>query len=196
MALQSSGTISHDNIQTEFGGANPISLSEYYRGGTYVPNISQNNSIPTSGTISEANFYSTQNKVYYNITISANTNNYVLNTAKVLTGYVAGVMVVTLTINSGVYVSSTTTGAYALTVDTSWAAGDEITIINNGVIVGRGGTGGTGGTSNAPVYGGPTNGGAGGPALLVQRSCTIQNNGTIAGGGGGGGGGGGATTST
>jgi hypothetical protein len=30
MVLQSSGPISFSNIQTEFGGANPISLSEYY----------------------------------------------------------------------------------------------------------------------------------------------------------------------
>lgn len=37
MALQSSGAISLSNIQTEFGGSNPISLSEYYKGGTYVP---------------------------------------------------------------------------------------------------------------------------------------------------------------
>ena len=33
MALQSSGAISLSDIQTEFGGGNPISLSEYYRGG-------------------------------------------------------------------------------------------------------------------------------------------------------------------
>lgn len=37
MALQSSGAISFSDIQTEFGGSNPISYSEYYKGGTYVP---------------------------------------------------------------------------------------------------------------------------------------------------------------
>lgn len=37
MALQTSGTITFAQIQAEFGGANPISLSEYYRGGAYVP---------------------------------------------------------------------------------------------------------------------------------------------------------------
>jgi hypothetical protein len=30
MALPSSGAISFSQIQTEFGGTNPISLSEYY----------------------------------------------------------------------------------------------------------------------------------------------------------------------
>jgi len=37
MALQTSGAISFSQIQAEFGGSNPISLSEYYRGGTHVP---------------------------------------------------------------------------------------------------------------------------------------------------------------
>lgn len=36
-ALQSSGAISLANVQAEFGGANPISMSEYYKGGSYVP---------------------------------------------------------------------------------------------------------------------------------------------------------------
>lgn len=37
MALQSSGTISLSQVQTEFTGANPISMSEYYKNGPYVP---------------------------------------------------------------------------------------------------------------------------------------------------------------
>tara|TARA_R110000868_G_scaffold107277_3_gene293527 strand:- start:54 stop:1052 length:999 start_codon:yes stop_codon:yes gene_type:complete len=61
MALQSSGTITFAQIQAEFGGSNPISLSEYYRGGSYVPNTTVNSSIPTSGTITMSNFYSGSN---------------------------------------------------------------------------------------------------------------------------------------
>jgi hypothetical protein len=57
MTLQSSGAISLANIQTEFGGANPISLSEYYRGGGYT--TANNTGVPTSGTISISNFYGT-----------------------------------------------------------------------------------------------------------------------------------------
>jgi hypothetical protein len=57
MALQTSGAISLLNLQTEFGGANPIGLNEYYRGGAYVPNISQNNNVPTGGSIALSNFY-------------------------------------------------------------------------------------------------------------------------------------------
>lgn len=37
MALQTSGAISLSQVQSEFGGSNPISMSEYYRGGAFVP---------------------------------------------------------------------------------------------------------------------------------------------------------------
>jgi len=47
MAIPSSGTVSLTTIQTEYGGSNPISLSEYYRGGTYVPNSSTTTTMPT-----------------------------------------------------------------------------------------------------------------------------------------------------
>ena len=57
MALQSSGTISLNDIAGEFGGSTPHSLSEYYRGGGNVPNSTANNSIPTSGQISFSQFY-------------------------------------------------------------------------------------------------------------------------------------------
>jgi hypothetical protein len=52
-------TISLNNIQTEFGGANPIAISEYYSGGTYVGSGTANSTgttIPTSGQISFLNF--------------------------------------------------------------------------------------------------------------------------------------------
>lgn len=45
-----SGTITMTDIQTEFGGANPASLSEYYAGGGYVSAAVAG--VPTSGTIS------------------------------------------------------------------------------------------------------------------------------------------------
>ena len=48
MPLPSSGTISLSQIQTEFGGSNPISLSEYYGVAS---------GIPTSGTISMSQFH-------------------------------------------------------------------------------------------------------------------------------------------
>lgn len=48
MVLQSNGPMSFSHIQTEFGGQNPISLSEYYSGGANVP--SSVTDIPTSTT--------------------------------------------------------------------------------------------------------------------------------------------------
>lgn len=61
MPLQTSGTISLANIQTEFGGANPIAISEYYAGGTYVPagTSGTNGAVPSSGQISFSKFYGT-----------------------------------------------------------------------------------------------------------------------------------------
>jgi hypothetical protein len=47
--------LSFSAIQTEFGGTNPISLSEYYKGGAYV-NANTVGSIPTSGAISLSQF--------------------------------------------------------------------------------------------------------------------------------------------
>lgn len=57
MALQSSGQISLNDVQTEFGGTNPINIDEYYRGGSLVPNTPANSNIPTSGTIAMDDFY-------------------------------------------------------------------------------------------------------------------------------------------
>lgn len=50
MALQSSGAISLANVQTEFGGSNPISISEYY---------GADSGVPGSGIISLSDFYGT-----------------------------------------------------------------------------------------------------------------------------------------
>ena len=62
MTLPSSGTLSISSIAGEFGGSsNPESLSEFYRGGSRVPNTSGTSSIPTSGLIRISNFYGTSN---------------------------------------------------------------------------------------------------------------------------------------
>ena len=57
MSLPSTGTISLKDIQNEFGGSNPISLSEYYKNGPYVTATDYAPNVPTSGTISLSNFY-------------------------------------------------------------------------------------------------------------------------------------------
>lgn len=50
MAIPASGTVSLSDIQTEFGGSNPISISEYY---------SAAGGVPASGEISISDFYGT-----------------------------------------------------------------------------------------------------------------------------------------
>lgn len=58
------GTAKFSEIQTEFGGSNPISLSEYYSGGSNTKSnlgIFAPNGIPTSGTISVNDFRGAEN---------------------------------------------------------------------------------------------------------------------------------------
>jgi hypothetical protein len=96
--------------------------------------------------------------------------------------YVAGRTYNSITINSGTVLGSTSTGAYALTLNGN--NGDILEMYNNGVITGAGGSGGA-------QNGG--SGSAGGNALLVNYPTRITNNGSIWGGGGGGGAGNGGT---
>jgi hypothetical protein len=65
MVLPSSGPLTLANIQTEFGGSNPISLSEYYAGGGLVPAGTSGTfgAVPSSGAIGIRNFYGTSNIV-------------------------------------------------------------------------------------------------------------------------------------
>ena len=110
------------------------------------------------------------------INVTSTTLDYLLNTSKVAT-YQPGNTNVTFIIESGIVLGSTSSSTPALTIDNSWAPTDNITIINNGYIVGKGGNGG--------YYNNP--GFAGGPALTVNRPVSITNNSIIGGGGGGGG---------
>lgn len=184
MALPPGGSLSLSQIQGEFGGSNPISMSEYYRGGAFVTN--NNTSVPTSGTISISNFYGTVRRIFIPITISSST--YSFNVYDNRGGsYVPGISDIQVTVNSGVRVGSTSTGLYAMYVTNQFSSGDTVTIVNNGVIQGMGGQGAD--SVVGAVDGGP--GGGAGPALYVNWPTTIQNNSIIAGGGGGGGAGGG-----
>ena len=61
MALQSSGSISLANIQTEFGGSHPISLSEYY---------GASSGIPGSGQIAISQFYGASSSLDVNVSFT------------------------------------------------------------------------------------------------------------------------------
>ena len=194
MALNSTGPISiggstsGQSINLEFGrsATQQTSMNQLYRGGSIVPNSASNAAIATSGQIDFNSFHGAANRAALSLTIASNVSNYDIYTQRP-GGYSAGTTDLTVTINSGVVVSSTSTGSFALTTGT-FTSGDTLTIINNGYIVGRGGQGGGGGTYGT---GGASGGGgnSAGPAFQASYAVSIQNNGVIGGGGGGGGGG-------
>lgn len=63
MAISSSGAVSFANVQTEYGGSNPISLNEYYSGGSLVKaNTSSTND---TSAISRTAFTTTSGKTSY-----------------------------------------------------------------------------------------------------------------------------------
>jgi hypothetical protein len=190
MPIGSSGALSLSDIQTEFGGSNPISLSEYYAGGSNVPSgiSGDNGAIPSSGAIDISDFYGSAKSVDIALTISGTTQNYNIYANRGGT-YVAGISNVVLTVNA--IVGSASTGQYAIDTGNQWASGDTLKIINNNQIVGCGGAGGSGaagqsGQANAAG----SNGAAGGSAINLGFDTTIQNNGGFIRGAGGGGGGG------
>ena len=170
--------LSFSELQTEFGGSNPISMSEYYRNGAYVTDNNVN--VPTSGVIAFSNFYGASKK--FTVTISTTATN--VSAATILTA--AGWNTESffqITINAGVTAYATSTSNGGLTVSGSYPYG--FAIINNGVLMGMGGAGG----SNVAPYAG----GNGGPALSItnsyttaQMSVTNNSGAYIAGGGGGG----------
>jgi hypothetical protein len=178
MAIQGSGQIKLTELATEFGGTAPYSLKAYYRSGGRVP--TNNTNVPTSGAIGLKNFYNAVNRVTAVQTYSTNTTQTTLNVST-LSGYVAGITDVTVYVSSNVYVYSTDTATPALTISGA-TAGDVITLVNNGFIIGKGGDGASG-VLAASVQ---TNGGAAGPAMSLGYNINITNNSYIAGGGGGG----------
>ena len=181
MTLQASGSISSSQIQTEFGGSNPISMSQYY---------GLDSGVPTSGPIKFSNFYgkilnatrtigSTQN---FNARSDFQTNATIVGGKKTASSVYGNNQAVKYTINVNGTIGANDTSSYAFDTGT-FPSGSSIylNVYSGNYIVGAGGAGGA---SNGGA------GGAGGPALILRLISYITNNGTIAGGGGGGGGGG------
>jgi len=189
MTLNSSGAIS-------LGGTTSGESIAVENGGPGTAEISLNDAavrslagVPSGAIIMPTNFYGKSNTVTINLTISADTQNYDVYTNRGPT-YSAGNSIINLTVNPGVTVGSTSTGTYAMLVPSAFSPTDQITIVNNGVIMGAGGPGGPGGAGPGGGNGSPgTPGSGGGSALYVNRPTTVTNNGTLAAGGGGGGGG-------
>ena len=175
MVLQLSGSISLKQIASEFGDSAPSSLTEFYRGGTYVN--TNNTGVPTSGSISIKNFYGAQYGIPLDSVATPTTiNGYsTLKEIKASTYISSGGVLI---IPSSWWVWSDSVSTAALIIDIA------CTVINNGKIIGKGGAGGN--------YTATTQAQSGGPAINVTSTgVTIVNNSGayIAGGGGGGAGG-------
>ena len=189
MPLTSSGQISLNDLHVEAGGTSGTQVS---MNDTDIRGLV---GAVVNSQMAFSSFYGASSSATINITISSNTNNYNLWNSKG-GAYSAGNTTINVTINSGVTIGSTSTGTYAFDTGTGWASGDTITIINNGIVKGKGGNGGDGADVTNNSSGGLVSssaagaGGAGGSAFRAQFATSITNNGTFAGGGGGGGGGG------
>ena len=169
----------------------PISISqvriELGRAGTVNTSLAETATrtlfgVP-SGAISLSNGLGKSNRVALSYVISTNTANVSLNITT-LSGYISGKSDVTITINTGIWVYSTSTANAALTL-TGGNTGDTVKVVNLGYIGGMGGKGGgwvNGSTGQAA--------GVGGPAISLGFNTTIDNTNSSAYIGGGGGGGG------
>jgi len=177
MALPSSGRIKLSDVNTELGLSSTTRIT---LGQSTVRTLTG----VSSGRIRlAADGYGKANRVALSRIFSSNTTNGAVNLSTII-GYIAGKTDLTITVNSGVYVYSTDTASAGLIISGA-AAGDTITLVNNGYIMGMGGYGGDYPLNLASVTSGP--GGSGGPALILGSNITLINNSYIAGGGGGGG---------
>ena len=168
MALPNTGQISLQDMATEFGNSAPHQISEFYGKGNAA----------NSGLIAFSHLYGASAQIA--LTINSNTQELNVQTLATAAGWSSGA--VSITINSGVFIWSDDASVPAILVNIP-----DVTIVNNGNIMGKGGRGG---------YYDPTNNvtataTAGGPAISITATgCSITNSsGAYIGGGGGGGGG-------
>jgi hypothetical protein len=168
MPLPSSGEISLNQVNTELAipATTTISLNQ--------TNVRTLAGVP-SGQISMANLQGKSSaSLAFAATISSNQQELNLRTWALANGW-NGSSAAQITIGSGVYIWSDNTGTPALSTSGPWPGG--LTLVNNGFIMGKGGSSGN-------------PGGAGGPAISLGSNITINNtNGSAYIGGGGGGGG-------
>ena len=175
MTIKPSGVLAlHADIVGEFGGVAPHSLSEYYRGGSYV--ISSNTNVPASGPLAFSTFYSAARR--FELVISTSIQQANLATLLNAAGW-DGVTPVQVTVESNAWLWSDSVTEGGLIIS---GIPDGSIIDNYGKIIGRGGDGG-----GARIVGA-----SGGPAVVNTSSgITLRNyaGAYIAGGGGGGAGG-------
>jgi len=180
MGLPSTGAISLSQIEAEFGGTAPTSISEYYSAASGVPG--NNNPLSLSDFYGTSAIISLDDVVTPVVINGQNSLKEITVSDYIISG---GVMIVP----TNWWIWSDNINVAGMTIDI------PCTIINNGKIIGRGGNGGysEGGNGYGNGWSTPTPQ-PGGPAIRINSGVsgvTIENNSGsyIAGGGGGGGGG-------
>lgn len=180
MTLPASGTIAFSTLNVEIARASTATtnLNETIVRTLFVK--------PTAGSaIALSDGYGKTYRKKLAVSYATSVANPAILNLNSISGYVAGVSDITITISSGAVLYSTSTATAALRI-TGGTAGDTLKIINNGAIAGRGGNGG--GTSGSATTN--LNATNGGPAINSTFYITsIAGTGYLGGGGGGGGGG-------
>ena len=164
MAVPSSGALDFTDLQDEFGGSNPISISEYYRNGGLVP--SNNTDVPTSGTVALSDFYGAVNELGVTASAASSANLQTLFNNASANSWTSAIPK-RYTINGG-------TNMGILTVPASMGGTLIIDIASGATVRGTGGVAntspGAGGSGNSGVG---AAGGAGGAA--VSTNSTVGN---------------------
>lgn len=171
MALPASGQISMSEVNVELGYSSTAQISLNDSAVRTLFGIS-------SGAISLNDGHGKSNA--FLATISSNQQQLNLRTWALANGW-NGSSAATITVGSGVYIWSDSTSVAGLTIDGSWPGG--ITLVNNGFIMGKGGSGGGVNSSGSTVP--ATDGGV---AMYLGTNITINSSVSYIGGGGGGGG--------
>lgn len=178
MALNSSGPISLNGATTGQSASIEIGLGAGAQIDMLSANVRSLTGVATGPVRMPDDFLSKSWRRALTYTFSTNTTNASLNVTSI-SGYIAGRSDIVVNVNSSVYLWSNSTSTPGLTL-TGGTAGDTVTLVNNGFIMGMGGVGGTF-TGRA--------GGNGGIALQLGYTTTINNTNAAAYIGGGGGGG-------
>lgn len=173
MALNNSGPISLAGATTGQSIALELGLSATGQISLNQSNVRTLAAVPSGAITMPTDFWGKANA--FNGTITTNQLNLNLRTWALANGW-NGNTIAYITVAPNVYIYSNSTATPALTIDGSWPNG--VILINQGFVMGQGGN-----SANGPGL-------AGGPAISLGISCTIDNTNVSAYIGGGGGGGG------
>jgi len=161
------------DIQAEFGGTNPVSLSEYYKGGAFVSTTDFAPNVPSSGQINILDFYGAASTTQFSSTFTVDTD-FVLPA-----GFVAPANITVLGGGGGAGGNDAGTAGhpgYAGKIVTANITGNPGDIIP--LRIGGGGGGGRDGAIATPGAGGSSSvgyaGGTGGASVdLVLRAAGV-----------------------